>query len=288
MDKEIQNVTEEVAENAEAQTVEEKEEGIVLTDTAKVEETSESTEEKEEDSKPQGRFVTDEELNESVDKRVRRKLDKLERDQAKQLADYKDTEAALNAGLGTNNIQEANRKMREFYENEGIKMPERIVPGYSKHQIEVLAKDDANSFIEEGYDAMVNEANRLSLKGYANMNESEKIIFTTLCDEITKEKDKKELKALGASEDLLTDKKWLEHRSQFNSNVPIEKIYALYKGIQPKPKVENPGSMKNNVTNNDVKEYYTPEEASKFTRKDYDNNPKLLEAVEHSMTLWGK
>lgn len=282
MEEEIQNVTEEVTENTDAQTVEENEESIELTDTAEVEETSDSTEEKEEDSKPQGRFVTDEELNEIVDKRVRRKLDKLEREQAKQLADYRDTEAVLNAGLGTNNIQEANQRMREYYENEGIKMPERIVPGFSKHQIEVLAKDEANSFIEDGYDAMVSEANRLAQIGYANMTENQKIVFTTLGDEITKERDKRGLKALGASEDLLTDKKWIEHRNQFNSNVPIEKIYALYKGVQPKAKVENPGSMKNTPTN-DVKDTYTDEEISKLTLEDLDK-PGVFEAVRKSMT----
>lgn len=284
MDEEIQNVTEEVTENTEAQTVEEKEEGIELTDAAEVEETNqnESTEETKEDSKPQGRFVTDEELNEIVDKRVRRKLDKIEREHAKQLADYQDTEAVLNAGLGTNNIQEANQRMREYYENEGIKMPERIVPSYSKHQIEILAKDEANDFIEDGYDAMVNEANRLAQKGYANMTESEKIIFTTLGDEITKERDKKELKSLGANEELLNDKQWKDFRNQFNSNVPIEKIYALYKGIQPKTKVENPGSMKNTPTK-EVKDSYTDEEISKLTLEDLDK-PGVFEAVRKSMT----
>lgn len=283
MDKEIQNVTEEVTENTDALTVEEKEGGIELTDTANVEN---STDETKEDSKPQGRFVTDEELNDIVDKRVRRKLDKLEREQAKQLADYRDTEAVLNAGLGTNNIQEANQRMREYYESEGIKMPERIVPSYSKHQIEVLAKDEANGFIEDGYDAMVNEANRLAQKGYANMTESEKIIFTTLGDEITKERDKKELKSLGASDELFNDKKWIEHRNQFNSSVPIEKIYALFKGNQNKPNLENPGSMKNITTDKDVKDFYTYEEASKFTKEDFDRNPELFRAVENSSYKW--
>ena len=286
MEEEIQNVTEEVTENTDAQTVEENEESIELTDTAEVEETSESTEEKEEDSKPQGRFVTDEELNEIVDKRVRRKLDKLEREQAKQLADYRDTEAVLNAGLGTNNIQEANQRMREYYENEGIKMPERIVPGHSKHEIEVLAKDEANGFIEDGHDAMLNEANRLAQIGYANMSDREKIIFTTLSERLTEEKDKEELKRLGADESLLTDKKWIEHRNQFNSNVPIEKIYALYKGIQPKAKVENPGSMKNTPATNNIKDFYTYEEASKFTKEDFDKNPELFKVVENSSYKW--
>ena len=287
MDEEIQNVTEAVTEKNDAQTLEENEESIELTDTAEVEEASEeSTEEKKEDSKPQGRYVTDEELNEIVDKRVRRKLDKIERNYEKQLADYKDTEAVLNAGLGTSDIKEANKRMREYYESEGIKMPERVNPTYSKHEIEVLAKDEANGFIEDGYDAMLNEANRLAQIGYANMSDREKIIFTSLSEKLTEKKDKEELKRLGASEDLLTDKKWIEHRSQFNSNVPIEKIYALYKGTQPKAKVENPGSMKNTPATNNIKDFYTYEEASKFTKEDFDKNPELFKVVENSSYKW--
>ncbi len=283
MEDEIQNVTEEVTEKTDAQTVEENEESIELTDTAEVEEISEeSTEEKEEDSKPKGRFVTDDELNELIDKRVRRKLDKIERNYEKQLADYKDTEAVLNAGLGTSDIKEANQKMREYYESEGIKMPERVNSSYSKHEIEVLAKDEANGFIEDGYDAMLNEANRLAQIGYANMNEREKIIFTSLSEKLTEENDKRELLKLGAKEELLSNSEFISFRKQFNSNVPIEKIYALYKGSQPKAKVENPGSMKNAPTK-EVKERYTDEEISKLTLEDLEK-PGVFEAVRKSMT----
>ena len=267
MDEEIQNVTEAVTEKNDAQTLEENEESIEL---------------KKEDSKPQGRYVTDEELNEIVDKRVRRKLDKIERNYEKQLADYKDTEAVLNAGLGTSDIKEANKRMREYYESEGIKMPERVNPTYSKHEIEVLAKDEANGFIEDGYDAMLNEANRLAQIGYANMNEREKIIFTSLSEKLTEEKDKKELLKLGAKEDLLTNSEFANFRKQFNSNVPMETIYALYKGNQPKPKVENPGSMKNAPVK-EVKDHYTDEEISRLTLEDLEK-PGVFEAVRKSMT----
>ena len=37
---------------------------------------------------------------------------------------------------------------------------------------------------------------------------------------------------------------------------------------------------------NEVKEFYTYEEASKFTRKDFEANPELFKAVENSMTKW--
>ena len=64
-------------------------------------------------------------------------------------------------------------------------------------------------------------------------------------------------------------------------------MYTKFNNKEPK-KYDQIGSMKSTKTTNEVKDYYSPEEASKFTRKDYDKNPKLLEAVERSMTLWGK
>ena len=101
MNEEFENVVE-TTENAVEQPAEEVVEGIELTDTAETEtQNSEEVEETEEDSKPTGRYVTDEELNEIVDRRVARKMSKIEREYEKNLAQYKDTEAVLNAGLKT-------------------------------------------------------------------------------------------------------------------------------------------------------------------------------------------
>jgi hypothetical protein len=63
--------------------------------------------------------------------------------------------------------------------------------------------------------------------------------------------------------------------------------YSMYLKFQPKKAVETIGSMKNNTSdNNKVKEFYTHEEASKFTKEDLDRNPELLKAIENSMTKW--
>ena len=46
--------------------------------------------------------------------------------------------------------------------------------------------------------------------------------------------------------------------------------------------------MKTDTTKKEIKDFYTYEEASKFTRKDFDKNPALFKAVERSMTMWNK
>lgn len=47
------------------------------------------------------------------------------------------------------------------------------------------------------------------------------------------------------------------------------------------------GSARDSSSTNDIKEFYTPDEVRKFTEEEL-NNPKLMKAVELSMSKWGK
>ena len=45
--------------------------------------------------------------------------------------------------------------------------------------------------------------------------------------------------------------------------------------------------MKNESNDKEqVKEFYTFDEASKFTKEDLDKNPELMKAIERSMMKW--
>ena len=47
------------------------------------------------------------------------------------------------------------------------------------------------------------------------------------------------------------------------------------------------GSMKSNTSEDTgLKDFYSYEEAAKFTKKDFDNNPELYKRVQESMTKW--
>ena len=49
------------------------------------------------------------------------------------------------------------------------------------------------------------------------------------------------------------------------------------------------GSMKSTETkDNGLKDFYSYEEAIKFTKKDFDNNPALFKKVQESMPKWYK
>lgn len=274
-------------ENTETQTVEENEEGIELTDTTDADEANVNEPEKEEVKPSLRELLKDnpdyqEELNEFI---VKPRLARQDREHQKEISKYKDTENVLRSALKVEETEDVNAKLREYYESEGIKLPSRYEPGLSSREVEALANLEANDIIEEGTQAMTNEANRLAGKGYENLNQKERIIFDKLCAKLTSDKNKAELKSLGAKEDLLTDEKFNNFRKKFNSNVPIKEIYEMYMNSQPKPKVENPGSMKSGQDKT-VKDFYSFEEASKITREELDKNPELVKIIEASMSKW--
>lgn len=278
MEQEVQNVTD-VTENTEEQTAEEIVDGVELTDTA--DDIGDTDIEETKEEQPKGRFYTDDEVNNIVDKRVARKMRKYE----KQMAEYEDTENVLKSALEVDNISDANKKLRSYYQEQGYDLPEKK-SSYSERELNILAKAEADEIIEEGYDSMLEEANRLAKIGYQNLNQKEKLIFMTLGDELDKQNDTRELKKLGANEELLKNSDFIEFRNMFDKKTPIDKVYGLYKNQQPKPKVELPGSMKNTSTKEE-KEYLTPEEVIALTPEDW-RKPGMWEKVRKSQLKWPK
>ena len=283
MEEEIGKVTEEVTENTDAQAVEEFGEGIELTDTDKKEkETVEETKEEQ----PKGRFMTDEEIDNLVMKKVNRRMAKLEAQKEKELSVYKDTENVLKSALGANNIDEANKKLREYYIAEGVKLPDVYKPGLTSREVEVLAKADAQDFIDDGYESMLNEANRLAAKEYKNLNERERIVFNTLAEKLTQEDNKRNLLKLGATEDILDDKDFIDFKNQFNSKTPIGDIYNLYLKTQDsKTKPVAMGSMKDTVAQKETKDFYSPTDVKNLSDDDW-NKPGVWEKALASMKKW--
>lgn len=248
------------------------------------EEVEETTEEETKESEetveqPEGKFYTDEEFNQKVneiaDRRVARKMRKLERE----LEKYKDTENVLKSQLGGENIEEVNTNLRKLYENEGVSLPNRYV-SEDRDYIEFQATRDSEDFISEGYNAMRDEANRLANIGYDNLNSKDKIVFTKLCEALDRKDDEKILKGLNVDTKILDDKDFIEYREQFNRNVPISKIYEMYSGIH-ETKINTPGSLSNNTKVES--EYFTDEEIANLTMEDLDD-PVIWEKVRRSQT----
>ncbi len=230
-----------------------------------------------------------------VDRMVKEKLDevmpgKIARREAKIRKEndrkYGELIGVLQAGMGKEDIGEITSDLRKFYgERKGIKMPEK--PNYTAQDIEVLASADVAEIIRGGFDEVVEEADRLNAMGVENMTARDKAVFVALTNHIKDTETSRELAKLGVPEEVYNSKEFQDYRSMFRSDVPISKVYENFsKNTQPKKEHKSPGSMKSNVPDTGLKDYYSFEEASKFTKKDFDNNPALYQRVLDSMTKW--
>ena len=272
-------------ENAETQTAEEMvDKGIELTDTSNSHE--EQLETKEVKQTLREILKSNPEYQEEFSEMMKARLDRKDREFQKELSKYKDTENVLKSTLGANNTEEVNKKLREYYEAEGIKLPEVYKPGLSSREIEVLAKADAQDFINEGYDSMLNEANRLASKEYKNLNERERIIFNTLAEALTEENTKRDLLKIGAKEELLSNKDFIDFKSKFNSKTPIGDIYNLFLKTQDsKSKPVAIGSMKDTTAQKETKDFYSPKDVENLTDDEWAK-PGVWEKALASIKKW--
>ena len=221
-------------------------------------------------------------LDEVLGKKIARREAKIRKEYERK---YGQLEDVLKAGTGKESVEEVTDTFKQFYENKGIKIPQR--PVFSAEDIEMLAKADAEDVIKSGFDEVVEECDRLAELGVANMSAREKALFKTLTDHINNTERGRELAKIGVTQDVYDSKEFKEFAGQFTPTTPIRKIYEIYQKTQPKKEIKTMGSMKN-ATSEDggVKDFYSYEEASRFTRKELDKNPALYEAIKKSMTKW--
>ena len=227
---------------------------------------------------------TQEEVDAIVGKRIARKEAKIRKEYDRK---YGELEEVLRVGTGKENADanELKDTFRDFYASKGIKMPQK--PNYSAKDIEVLANAEADEFINGGFEEVVEETDRLARLGVENMTAREKAVFTKLATYRQNAERSKELSKLGVTEDVYGSDDFKAFASKFNSNVSISDIYGIYAKTQPKKEYKTMGSMKSNGSTDDgIKDFYTVEEARRFTKADYDKNPRLYAAVEESMKKW--
>ena len=248
--------------------------------TAGVEETTEQTEVVE-----TPKTYTEEELNARVDellaKKIARKEARIRKEYDKK---YGKLESVLKAGTGEEDLDKLTNTFTDFYTKKGIQIPTE--PTYNENDMKVLANAEADSIIASGLDEVVEEVDRLAEIG-DDMSPRDRLVFIKLAEYRKSEQDKKELAKIGVGAKALEDKEFISFAEKLNPNMSIKDKYEMYSQFKPKPKVETMGSMKN-TTNNDsgVKDFYTRDEALKFTKKDFDKNPALYKAVENSMLKW--
>lgn len=221
-------------------------------------------------------------LDEVLGKKIARREAKIRKEYDRK---YGRLEEVLKAGTGKESVDEMADTFEKFYQSKGIKIDKK--PDYSAHDLETLARADADEIIRSGYDEVVEEVDRLTELGAANMTAREKALFKVLAEHRQNAERGRELSKIGVTEDVYNSKEFKDFQGKFNSNTPISEIYDLYNKTQPKKQIQTMGSMKSNTSaDNSVKEFYSYEEAMKFTKADFDKNPALMKAIENSMQKW--
>lgn len=258
-------VTEEVTENVETPTEEVNE--VEATET------------------PPTKTYTEDEVNQIVGKKIARNNAKWEKRLEREMAPHRELETVLKAGTGKDNAGELAEMFSEHYRDRGVEIPRSS--GYSTKDIEILARAEADDIINGDYEDVLEEANRL--KGLGDrMNAKEKAIYSKLEEHLHNTEMEKELAKIGVTKEEYESKEFKEFSKKFIKGTPITEIYNIYASTKPKKDYKIMGSVKNETThlNNTVKEYYSPEEARRFTKADFDKSPELYKAVLNSMRKW--
>jgi hypothetical protein len=244
--------------------------------------TEQVTENVEQTTEQTPKMFTQDEVNDIVGKAKARAKAKIEKDYQRK---YGDLEDVLKAGTGKNNVEELTDTFKQFYQKKGIQIREK--PAYTDSDIAVLARAEAQDIINSGYDEVVEEVDRLAEIGVANMTAREKAVFKALAEHRQSAERGRELSKIGVTEDVYGSKEFTDFAAKFNANTPIRDIYDIYAKTKPRKEIKPMGSMTNHDSgDNGVKDFYTVEEARRFTKQDFDKNPALFAAVEKSMLQW--
>jgi len=212
------------------------------------------------------------------------------REKSKMERDYAEKDELINLlkkQTGKDNVADL---LDYSYEQYGVEKPSI---SNSKDE-EILGKYDAKEILELDDETIEEEANRL--EGISNRSAREQATFMELENYLTtkkeNEKRKKEIEDAGIDEEVYNNQDFKDFMSKFNKDTSVKDIFDLYSKTHEmyKAKPFSAGSAKgtNKKDLNEVKDFYTYEESLQYTREDFDKNPKLFEAIERSMTRWGK
>jgi aspartokinase len=231
---------------------------------------------------------------EEIDKIISQTKAKLERKHRKEeeskLSKSKQLERTIRAGLGLTDEDDVLSKVKSFYEEQGIDIPD--ISTESNRDAEILGKADANEIIEMYDDKDIEaRANELSVKQRRGKTTArENAEFFRLGEYLTAKLEEKELKENGVDTKILHDEDFKVFANNFKTGTKISDVYKMWKKMNgeenrdPK-KPTSTGSSQSTVPDNKDKEFYTPEEVDKLSSKDLDN-PTIWKRVRESMKLW--
>lgn len=253
-----------------------------ILDGLKVEDTNNNP--KEETSE---KTFTQEDLDRVVSQEKARFERKYRKEEESKLNEAKQLKEALRIGLNLSEEDDVLSKVKDFYKEQGIDIPD--TKSVNKKDSEILGKADAQEIIDTFDDteieARANELAEKQSKGKTSARENAE--FFKLGEYLTNKLKEKELETNGIDVSILLNKEFKEFANKFNSNMKVSEIYEMWEKINgntPKKPVST-GSSRSTTPENQLKEYYTPDEVDKLSSKDLDN-PTIFKRVRESMKRW--
>lgn len=226
-----------------------------------------------------------------LDRIVSQKTAKLERKYRKEeesrLSKSKQLEDTLRAGLGLSDDDDVLSKVKDFYKEQGIDIPD--ISTENNHDAEILGKADANEIIDMYDDKDIEaRANELAIKQKRGKTTArENAEFFRLGEYLTAKLEEKELKESGVDTKILHDEEFKAFANNFKTGTKISEVYKMWKKLngekeeEPK-KPASTGSSQSTVPDSKIKDIYTSEEIDKLTSKDLDN-PTIFKRVMESL-----
>lgn len=217
--------------------------------------------------------------------RLERKFRKQEKSKSERLDKL---ESVLRSGLELSDNDDVLSKVTSFYKDQGVEIPETEA-GIDERDAQILGKSDAQDLIDSADDEEVEaRANELAIKQREGKTSArENAEFFKLGEYLTSKLEEKELKDSGIDTNILKDKEFIDFAKKFNRGTKKSEIYEMWKKMngQTSKKPDSTGSTKSTTPDNQIKEYYTPEEVDKLSSKDLDN-PTIFDRVMKSMKRW--
>ena len=240
-----------------------------------------------EETKKEEKTFTQEDIDRIVKQEKARLERKYRRDEESKLSKAKQLENTLRSGLGLTEEDDVLSKVKEFYKEQGVNIPDS--QAINDKDAEILGRADANEFINDYDDEEIEaRANELAIKQKQGKTSArEDAEFFKLGEYLTEKLEEKDLKANGIDTSILKDKDFKKFAGRFNRDVKMTEIYELYQKVNGKEvkKPASTGSTKSTVSNNQEKERYTSEEVDKLTSEQLDD-PVIWKRVRESMKFW--
>lgn len=237
--------------------------------------------------KKEEKTYTQKDIDEIVSQTKAKVARRYRKEEASKLSKSKQLENTIRAGLGLTDEDDVLSKVRDFYREQGIDIPD--ISTENNRDEEKLGKADADEYIDMYDDKEIEErAEELAIKQKKGKTTArENAEFFRLGEYLTAKLEEKELKESGIDTNILHDKEFKAFADKFKTGTKISDVYKMWEKLngetEEKPKKPaSTGSSQSTVPDSKIKERYTSEEIDKLTSKDLDN-PTIFKRVMESL-----